>query len=64
MDEAVTGALAKAHAAGLRGSLVTPFLLSEVERATDGRSLTCNLALLERNAALAAEIACALAASA
>jgi pseudouridine-5'-phosphate glycosidase len=40
---------------------VTPFLLAAVERATGGRSLTANLALLEANAGLAAAIAVALA---
>jgi hypothetical protein len=46
----------------VRGAAVTPFLLAAVERATGGRSLAANLALLERNAALAAEIAVAIAA--
>jgi pseudouridine-5'-phosphate glycosidase len=41
----------------VRGAGVTPHLLAAVERATGGRSLAANLALLERNAALAAEIA-------
>jgi hypothetical protein len=36
---------------------VTPYLLAAVERETGGRSLAANLALLEQNAALAAEIA-------
>ena len=46
---------------GVRGGAVTPFLLAAVERATQGRSLAANLALLERNAALAADVAVALA---
>ncbi|MBI1808607.1 MAG: pseudouridine-5'-phosphate glycosidase, partial [Gemmatimonadetes bacterium] len=58
---AVDGALAAAAAAGVRGAAVTPFLLAAVERATGGRSLRANLALLEANAALAADIAVALA---
>lgn len=44
------------------GAALTPFLLDAVRNATGGRSLQVNLALLERNAALAAEIATALAA--
>ncbi len=60
VDDAVEGALADARAAGVRGAAVTPFLLAAVQRATDGRSLLANLALLESNAALAAEIAVAL----
>ena len=42
---------------------MTPFLLAAVERATGGSSLLANLALLEQNAALAAEVAVALAAA-
>ncbi len=61
VDLAVTKALAAAASAGISGARVTPFLLAEVERATGGRSLAANIALLEANAALAAEIAVALA---
>lgn len=57
---AVAEALVLARAAGVRGAAVTPFLLAAVERATAGRSLAANLALLESNAALAAEVAVAL----
>lgn len=57
VETAVTVALAEARVAGVRGSGVTPFLLAAVDRATQGRSLATNLALLEANAALAAEIA-------
>ncbi|HVE78518.1 MAG TPA: pseudouridine-5'-phosphate glycosidase [Gemmatimonadaceae bacterium] len=60
VEEAVGRALAEARAAGVRGARVTPFLLAAVERETGGRSLAANLALLERNAALAAEIAVAI----
>lgn len=60
---AVTEALAAAREAGVRGAASTPFLLAAVERATGGRSLTANLALLEANAGLAGEIAVALAAA-
>jgi pseudouridine-5'-phosphate glycosidase len=57
VDEAVMRALAEARASGVRGAAATPFLLAAVERETGGRSLDANLALLEQNAALAAEIA-------
>ena len=60
VDEAVTTAVAEAAAAGISGARLTPFLLAAVERATGGRSLATNIALLEANAALAAEIAVAL----
>lgn len=59
--EAVDAALAASRQAGVRGAAVTPFLLAAVDRATGGRTLRANLALLEANAALAAEIAVALA---
>ncbi|HUF25602.1 MAG TPA: pseudouridine-5'-phosphate glycosidase [Gemmatimonadaceae bacterium] len=61
VDEAVAHALERVRAAGIRGGEVTPFLLEAVERATGGRSCLANLALLERNAGLAAEISVALA---
>ena len=60
VESAVAQALESARASGVRGAAVTPFLLAAVERETGGRSLAANLALLESNAALAAEIAVAL----
>jgi pseudouridine-5'-phosphate glycosidase len=64
VDQAVAGALAGAAADGVTGPRVTPHLLAAVERATGGRSLGANLALLEANARLAGEIAAALGAPA
>ena len=61
VDRAVEEAMAAARAAGVRGPRSTPFLLAAVERATGGRSLPANLALLERNASLAGRLAAALA---
>ena len=61
VEAAVDAALAEARAQGVCGAATTPFLLAAVERQTDGRSLEANLALLERNAMLAGEIAVALA---
>ena len=61
VDRAVADALAAARREEVRGGAVTPYLLSRVEQGTGGRSLGANLALLERNAALAADIAVALA---
>ncbi|MHB1224061.1 MAG: pseudouridine-5'-phosphate glycosidase [Gemmatimonadaceae bacterium] len=60
VDSAVTAALAEARRQGVRGSAITPFLLAAVDRATGGRSLGVNLALLEYNARLGGEIAVAL----
>jgi pseudouridine-5'-phosphate glycosidase len=62
IEAAVAAALADARARAVRGKAVTPFLLDAVARATHGRSRRANLALLERNAAVAGEIAAALAA--
>jgi pseudouridine-5'-phosphate glycosidase len=54
-------ALDHARREHVQGAQVTPFLLAEVERATGGASLAANLALLESNARLAADVARALA---
>lgn len=60
VESATRDALAAATAAGVRGGAVTPFLLADIARRTDGRSVLANLALLEANARLAGEIAMAL----
>jgi pseudouridine-5'-phosphate glycosidase len=60
---AIRQALAEADVAGIRGKAITPFLLDAVRRATGGRSLAANVALLRHNAAVAAQIAAALAMS-
>ena len=60
VDDAVTDALVQARSSGISGPATTPFLLAAVLRATDGRSLSANLGLLEENAALAGRIAIAL----
>ena len=62
VDDAVLAALKAARAAGVTGGAVTPFLLAAVDRLTGGQSLAANLALLESNASLAAEIAAEVAA--
>jgi pseudouridine-5'-phosphate glycosidase len=61
IDAAVAAAVADARARGIGGKAVTPFLLDAVARATGGRSRAANLALLEQNARVAAEVAAALA---
>lgn len=60
IEQAVATAVTEAVSHGVRGAAMTPALLAAVERETKGRSLVTNLELLERNAALAAEIAVAL----
>jgi pseudouridylate synthase len=61
VEAAVVRALAEAAAAGIAGKAVTPWLLAAVSRAIGERARQLNLALLERNAGVAAEVAVALA---
>ena len=60
MESAITTALREAEAQGVRGKAVTPFLLARVSELTHGESKAANLALLENNARVAAEIGKAL----
>jgi pseudouridine-5'-phosphate glycosidase len=61
--EALVGrALDDARSAGVGGKRLTPFLLDRVNELSDGRTLATNVALIESNAALGAELATALAA--
>ena len=61
VEAAIDAALSGARKAGIRGSAMTPWLLAELARRTDGRTITVNLALLEANARLAAELSVRLA---
>jgi pseudouridine-5'-phosphate glycosidase len=61
VEEAIAQALSEAAEAVVRGKEVTPFLLSRVAQLTGGKSVNANLALLRQNAAVAAQIAVALA---
>ncbi|MCU0261542.1 MAG: pseudouridine-5'-phosphate glycosidase [Ilumatobacteraceae bacterium] len=61
LDQVLADALADCERAGIVGPAVTPFVLGRIAAATDGRSVPANLALAEHNAAVAAEIAVALA---
>jgi len=60
MERAIQQALSDAAAAGITGKAVTPFLLSRMAELTQGESLAANLALLENNARVAAQVAGAL----
>ncbi|MFP3905432.1 MAG: pseudouridine-5'-phosphate glycosidase [Acidimicrobiales bacterium] len=62
LELATAEALADATEAGVGGAAVTPFVLERIASATDGASVAANLALAEHNAAVAAEIAAAVAA--
>jgi pseudouridylate synthase len=63
MEAAIAQALDEARAQGIKGKAMTPFLLARVSALTGEASLRANLALLENNARVAAEIAVALAGS-
>jgi pseudouridylate synthase len=60
-DRVLESGLAAAAAQGIRGKDVTPFLLDHFHRETEGASLEANVRLVLRNAALAAQIARAIA---
>ena len=60
VDAALGRALYAAREAQIRGAALTPFLLERMRAETEGRSLAANLALLESNADLAAQLAVAM----
>ncbi|MCX6027934.1 MAG: pseudouridine-5'-phosphate glycosidase [Chloroflexi bacterium] len=64
MEASISQALAEAEAQGVKGKALTPFLLTKISELTGEASLRANLALLENNAGVAAEIAVALASTA
>lgn len=61
IEQVIQQALKEAQQAKIRGAAVTPFLLDRVSAISGGASLSANLALLQNNARLAAQIAVALA---
>ncbi|HEX8748694.1 MAG TPA: pseudouridine-5'-phosphate glycosidase [Pyrinomonadaceae bacterium] len=60
LEEALDEAIGKAERAGIRGRELTPFLLSRMSERSGGATLAANIALLENNARVAAQIARAL----
>ena len=58
-DRVLRESLAAAAAQGVRGGATTPFLLDRFHRETGGVTLEANIALVRRNAVLAARIAAA-----
>ena len=62
VEAATQAALQAAEAAGIGGRDLTPFLLAEIVRRTEGASLDANVALARNNARLAGGLAVALAA--
>lgn len=59
-DRVLSAGLAKAHAEGISGKYVTPFLLDYFHHNSEGESLRANIDIILSNAALAAEMAVAL----
>lgn len=64
LESAIERALAEAAREGIAGKRITPFLLKRLVALTEQATLRANLALLEQNAAVAADIARALGAPA
>ena len=60
MEIYINRAISHAERDDITGKEVTPYLLGDIFRLTDGRSLETNIALVRNNAQLAAEIAVAL----
>lgn len=60
VERAIETALEECRRDGASGSAITPFVLGRIAAASDGRSVSANLALAEQNAAVAAEVATAL----
>ncbi len=57
LESILAEALVQADAENISGKLITPFLLSQMSARSDGKTLAANIALLENNARVAAEIA-------
>lgn len=60
IKSAIEQAYIEAKAQGIEGKSVTPFMLAEISKITQGNSLHANIALIKNNARVAAHIACAL----
>lgn len=60
IEDAIDRAMTASAEQGIRGKAVTPFLLSELEKLTGGKTLAANRALLVNNASIAAHIAASL----
>lgn len=61
LESILADALKLANEKGISGKEITPFLLSQMSERSGGRTLAANIALLENNARVAAEIAKAIA---
>ena len=59
VDALLAASLAEAARAGVRGKALTPYLLADLERKSDGATVRANRSLALANARLAAEVAAA-----
>lgn len=57
IEEILSDALKSAERQNIKGKEITPFLLSEMANQSEGKTLSANIALLENNAKVAAEVA-------
>lgn len=57
ISQVIEAAIVEAKKQGIHGKEVTPFLLDQVHKTTEGKSLDANIALVKSNAALGAKIA-------
>lgn len=60
IDAIIAQALGEADQQGVKGKLVTPFLLARIKELTGGRSLATNIALVKHNALVGTKLAVAL----
>jgi pseudouridine-5'-phosphate glycosidase len=60
VEQLLREALSESQKEGVRGNLVTPFLLAHIARKSGGKTLSANLALLRNNALHAARLAVAI----
>ncbi|PYT01507.1 MAG: pseudouridine-5-phosphate glycosidase [Acidobacteria bacterium] len=60
VESLIDAALSAADTQGITGKKLTPFLLNELSQKSGGKTLAANVALLENNARVGAEIAAAL----
>lgn len=56
IEAALSHALAEAERASISGKAITPFVLSQIEKVTAGRSLKANVTLILNNVRVAAEL--------
>jgi pseudouridine-5'-phosphate glycosidase len=57
VETIIAASMLDAAREGIHGAAVTPFLLDRVQRATGGRTVAVNVAVLESNARVGAEVA-------